>query len=116
MISPLGVVVTNIGGVILGWATGQLLVFRWAGFILFIPWMWFITHDPWHVAYILFVNLIYWTSMLPELGQFFALLRPATTPPRRRSTLSWAWVVAGSLYGSLRSAGFDWPAAWKINS
>lgn len=80
VIDPLGVVVTNIGGVFLGWLTGQLLVFRWAAFILFIPWMWFTTHDPWHLAYILFVNLVYWTSMRPELSQFFALLKTGSNP------------------------------------
>ena len=80
VIDLLGVLVTNIGGVILGWLTGQLLVFRWAAFILFIPWMWFTTHDPWHLAYILFVNLVYWTSMRPELSQFFALLKTGSNP------------------------------------
>ena len=75
VIDLVGVLVNNIGSVLLGWLTGQLLVFRWAALILFIPWMWFTTHDPWHLAYILFVNLIYFTSMIPELSQFFAYLK-----------------------------------------
>jgi len=80
VIDPLGVVAVNIGAVALGWLTGQLLVFRLSGLVLFIPWMWFTTHDPWHLAYILFVNLIFWTSMRPELSQLFAYLKTGASP------------------------------------
>jgi glycerol-3-phosphate acyltransferase PlsY len=80
VIDPIGLVINNLGAVALGWLTGQLLVFRWAALILFIPWMWFTTHDPWHLAYILFANLLYWTSMIPELSQFFNLLKIGPAP------------------------------------
>lgn len=80
VIAPLGLVVTNLAGVLLGWITGQLLVMRWAFFVLLIPWMWFTTQDIWHLAYILLVNLIYWTSMIPELRQYFELLKTDVNP------------------------------------
>lgn len=75
VIDPLGVLVTNVAGWILGMAIGHLLILRWAGLVLMIPWLWFRTESWPHLAYILFANGVYWTTMSGELRQYFRLSR-----------------------------------------
>ena len=64
----LGTLITSFGGMFLG-----LVVLRntMLGFLLgpplMIPWLWFRTRDPWHVAYALAVNLIIILAMIPEI-------------------------------------------------
>jgi glycerol-3-phosphate acyltransferase PlsY len=73
VIDWLGLVVTSVAGAVLGLAIGSMLVLRWAGLVLLIPWMWW-RFGAWpYPAYMLFVNVIYWSSMLPELRQYFKL-------------------------------------------
>jgi hypothetical protein len=45
---------------------------RWAGVLLMIPWIWFRTHDPAQLIYVVVANALYWTAMIPELRQYFA--------------------------------------------
>lgn len=73
IINPLGVLVTTVAGMVLGLTIGHILVFRWSGLLLMIPWLWFTTNSWPHLGYILFVNLIYWITMRPELAQYFEL-------------------------------------------
>lgn len=75
VIDPLGVLVTNAVGSVLGIVVGHLLVLRWAGLVLMIPWLWFRTESWPHLAYILFANAIYWTTMSGELIQYVRLSR-----------------------------------------
>ena len=73
VINPLGVLATTAAGMVLGLTIGHILVFRWSGLLLMIPWLWFTTNSWPHLGYILFVNLIYWITMRPELVQYFEL-------------------------------------------
>jgi glycerol-3-phosphate acyltransferase PlsY len=63
----LGTLVTSFGAMILG-----LVILRngIVGFLLgpwlMIPWLWFRTRDPWHLAYAVLVNLIIVVAMIPE--------------------------------------------------
>ncbi len=79
-IDPFGLILTNIAGAILGLLIGHLLILRWGGLILLIPWLWFTTQDPWALGYILLANVIYWYSMTPELGQYARLLKTDLDP------------------------------------
>jgi glycerol-3-phosphate acyltransferase PlsY len=45
-IDPVGLVVTNLAGILFGWLTGELLVLRWSFLLLLIPWLWLRTGDP----------------------------------------------------------------------
>jgi glycerol-3-phosphate acyltransferase PlsY len=73
VISPLGVLATNAAGAILGVVIGHILILRWAGLVLMIPWLWFTTESWPHLAYIIFANVVYWVSMRPELTQYYDL-------------------------------------------
>jgi acyl phosphate:glycerol-3-phosphate acyltransferase len=75
VIDPLGVLVTNLAGSLLGIIVGHLLVLRWVGLVLMIPWLWFRTESWPHLGYILFANGIYWTTMSGELRQYVRLSR-----------------------------------------
>jgi uncharacterized membrane protein len=50
-----GVLVNNTTGMLVGGLLGQVLLMRWAGLLLMIPWIWFRTHD---VGRFSLVNLI----------------------------------------------------------
>jgi acyl phosphate:glycerol-3-phosphate acyltransferase len=75
VIDPLGLVVTNLAGILIGWLAGDVLVLRWSFLILLIPWLWVQTQDPAHVVYAVVINLIYWRKMSPELIQFARILK-----------------------------------------
>ncbi|MGD8805546.1 MAG: glycerol-3-phosphate acyltransferase [Chloroflexota bacterium] len=72
---PLGLVVTNVTGVVIGWLAGDVLVLRWAFLILLIPWFWLRGDGAAYVAYAAILNLIYWAKMMPELKQFARILK-----------------------------------------
>ena len=75
-----GALAMNILGMALGFAIGHLLILRWAGLVLLIPWLWFTTGSYPHLAYIVFVNIIYWYTMSPELRQYFELEKKGVDP------------------------------------
>ncbi len=80
VIAPLGAVVTLLAGTLLGLLLGNILVLRWGGLLLMIPWMVFAVRSPAHIAYILFVNGVYWFSMMPELRQYFSMVGAGKSP------------------------------------
>ena len=80
VIDPLAVVGTTILGMALGFLVGNILVLRWAGMVLLIPWLWLATGSPWFLAYIVFVDAVYLLAMRPELGQY-ATMRGSGTDP-----------------------------------
>jgi acyl phosphate:glycerol-3-phosphate acyltransferase len=84
VIDPLGAVATTVFGAVLGALIGNVLAVRWGGLILLIPWLWFRTHDPAHLIYILFANTLYWYAMSPELGQYLKL-RDANLDPSQEA-------------------------------
>jgi glycerol-3-phosphate acyltransferase PlsY len=68
VISPVGVIATSLGGLLLG-----LLVFRnglivyMAGLWLIAPWLWFTTYDVGHLLYAIAVNVLFFVAMIPEI-------------------------------------------------
>jgi glycerol-3-phosphate acyltransferase PlsY len=86
VIDPLGVVATNLAGAVLGLLSGQLLVLRWAGLVLMIPWLWFRTGQWPYLAYMVSVNAFYWIAVTPELRQFFQL--QSVGPPPSQEELA----------------------------
>jgi glycerol-3-phosphate acyltransferase PlsY len=75
-----GVLVTNTIGMLVGGLLGQVLLMRWIGLVLMIPWIWFRTHDAAKLAYVLIANALFWFAMLPELKQYFRLRREGELP------------------------------------
>jgi glycerol-3-phosphate acyltransferase PlsY len=80
VIDLLGLVVTNMVGFVLGALAGNILVLRWAGLVLLIPWMWLRFHAWPYVAYMIFVNVVYWIAMTPDLKQYFQFKDAAIDP------------------------------------
>lgn len=68
----LGVVVTTVVGMVAGILAEHVLILRWAGVVLMIPWIWFRTHDLEKLLYVVVANALYWIAMIPELRQYFA--------------------------------------------
>ncbi len=75
IIDPLGLAVTNLAGILIGWLVGDVLALRWAFLILLIPWFWLRGDGAAYVAYAIVINLIYWLKMMPELTQFVRILK-----------------------------------------
>ena len=80
VIDWLGILVTTLIGWPIGVLSGNLLVLRWAWLLLLIPWFWIRTQDPYPLAYILSVNVMYWWAMRPELKQYFELQDKGVEP------------------------------------
>ena len=75
IIDPLGAVVCNIAAVILGLIIGQVHVVRWGGMVLLIPWLWLRTQDPIMLAYIVFMNIVFWISMRNDVKQYYLIYK-----------------------------------------
>jgi glycerol-3-phosphate acyltransferase PlsY len=80
VINPVAVVGTTLLGALVGFVVGNILVLRWAGMILLIPWLWVATGDPWTVGYMVFADAVYLLAMRPELGQYGAMRTHGTDP------------------------------------
>jgi glycerol-3-phosphate acyltransferase PlsY len=76
----LGVVVTTLASTIFGILVGRVLVVRWSGVVLMIPWLWWTTGDPWQVGFAVVANALYWVAMIPELRQYFYFKAEGTLP------------------------------------
>ena len=79
-IDPLGVLLLNLIGLLTGALVGNLMVMHWTGYLLMIPWLWLRTANPWYLGYILLANILYWSSLVPELGQYIRLIRTHQMP------------------------------------
>lgn len=76
VIDWVGALVTSFVGMSLGmFILKDVLVSYLAGLWLMIPWIWFRTHDFAHLAYVVFVNLVYFAAMTPEIRQVMELRR-----------------------------------------
>lgn len=80
VIDPIAVVGTTLLGVLAGFLVGNILVLRWAGMVLLIPWLWIATGSPWYLAYILFAVGWYLLAMRPELRQYGEMRTTGTEP------------------------------------
>ena len=68
VIDWVGSLITSFAGMFLGLAVlRNVLVSYLAGLWLMIPWLWFRTRDLAHLAYAIFVNVIFVLAMIPEL-------------------------------------------------
>jgi glycerol-3-phosphate acyltransferase PlsY len=76
----LGVVVTALAGMGIGVLIEQVVLMRWLGMVLMIPWTWFRTRDPLKLGYVLVANALFWVAMLPELRQMVSFIRAGTMP------------------------------------
>jgi hypothetical protein len=59
---------------------GEVVLMRWAGVVLMIPWIWFRTKDPIKLAYVLAANFVFWLAMLPDLKEYFQLRKAGEIP------------------------------------
>jgi acyl phosphate:glycerol-3-phosphate acyltransferase len=80
VIDPVAIIGTTVLGALTGFVVGNILVLRWAGMVLLIPWLWFATGSPWYLAYILFVVGWYLLAMRPELRQYAEMRTTGTDP------------------------------------
>jgi glycerol-3-phosphate acyltransferase PlsY len=68
VISPVGVIVTAVGGLLLGlFVFRNVVVLYLAGLWLMIPWLWFTTYDLWYFTYGIIVNVLFFIAMIPEI-------------------------------------------------
>jgi acyl phosphate:glycerol-3-phosphate acyltransferase len=72
VIDPVAVVGTTLLGTVAGFIAGNILVLRWAGMVLLIPWLWVATGDPRYALFVLFADAVFVWAMRPELGQYGA--------------------------------------------
>jgi glycerol-3-phosphate acyltransferase PlsY len=64
----IGTLVTAIVGMFLGLAVFKDVFLSYMlGPWLMVPWLWFRTRDPWHVAYAIAVNILFALAMVPEI-------------------------------------------------
>jgi glycerol-3-phosphate acyltransferase PlsY len=70
-----GVVVTNTIGALSGFVIKNQFFSSGMGMVLMIPWIWWRTHDWYYLAYMVAMNVIYWTSLLPEWQQYARLIK-----------------------------------------
>lgn len=76
VIDFVGSLITSIVGMVLGVAViKDVFISYLAGLWLMIPWLWFRTHDPAHLAYIVFVNAMFIVAMIPEIRMMQDLKR-----------------------------------------
>ncbi len=67
-VAPLGALITSAVSMIIGLLVlKNVLISYMGGLWLMIPWLWFTTHDPAHLAYVLFVNIVFALAMIPDI-------------------------------------------------
>jgi glycerol-3-phosphate acyltransferase PlsY len=71
----LGVMVTQLIGLVSGLVIKNTLITIATGIALMIPWVWFRTHSWPEVAYVLAMNIIFWVAMIPEVKEHLRLRR-----------------------------------------
>jgi glycerol-3-phosphate acyltransferase PlsY len=66
-VDPLGAVVSMVGSLVLGLLTRDFIVLFLSSLWILVPWLWFRTHDPAHLVYIVGVNLAMLVKLIPEM-------------------------------------------------
>jgi glycerol-3-phosphate acyltransferase PlsY len=79
-IDPVALVGTTILGFGVGFLAGSILVVRWAGFLLLVPWLWLSTGSLWAVAYIVIALLLYFGASARDFMQYRAIVGRGTIP------------------------------------
>jgi glycerol-3-phosphate acyltransferase PlsY len=80
VIDPLALVATSILGFGIGFLAGSILVVRWAGLLLLVPWLWISTGSAWAVGYIVFVLSAYFLASARDLRQYRGMIGRGTIP------------------------------------
>ncbi len=74
VVDPFGALACAVGGLLFGLIVLQDFITAYmAGLVLMIPWLWFATHDPIYLLYILTVNVLFVIAMIPDLRQYLRL-------------------------------------------
>jgi glycerol-3-phosphate acyltransferase PlsY len=89
-IDPIAIVGTTVLGALLGFVLGNVLVLRWAGMVLLIPWMALSSGDVWTLGYIVFAVGTYFVAMIPELRQYAGMLGRSTDPTNEEIAVEFA--------------------------
>lgn len=76
----IGVVVTAVAALVAGTTIGKVLVIRWSGIVLMVPWLWWRTGDPWVVGFAIVANALFWLALVPELRQVARFRTTKTLP------------------------------------
>jgi len=82
-LDPRGVVATTVAGTLVGFLAGNLLVLRWAGMVLLVPWSALVRRDRALAGYALFANIVFFTSMRRELAQYAAMVGDGEDPSQQ---------------------------------
>ena len=90
-----GVILTTLAGLVSGILLEQVVLIRWLGVLLMIPWIWFRTRDPFKLGYVVFANLLFWTAMIPELRQAAAFSSADRALDSAKIADVMAWAVCG---------------------
>jgi glycerol-3-phosphate acyltransferase PlsY len=80
VIDPIALVGTTILGFAIGFLAGSILVVRWAGFLLLVPWLWLSTGSLWAVAYIVIALALYFGASARDFMQYRAIVKRGTVP------------------------------------
>lgn len=75
VMDPLGVVVTNAVGAVVGILSGDFVLLTGTGIALMIPWIWFRTGDGVQLIYVAGMNVLFWVAMTGELKEYLRLRR-----------------------------------------
>ena len=70
VINWFGVLIANVGSMIVGYLTGSVLVLRYGWYILMIFWYWIYFNDIYYVGFMVLANLIFWNSMRKDLVRY----------------------------------------------
>jgi len=75
-ISWVGFLVCSLGGMLVGLVlVRDMWTAYCAGVWAIIPWLWFTTHNPFYLAYAIFVNAVFMIGMIPETRQWYKIRR-----------------------------------------
>ncbi|MBP1704655.1 MAG: putative rane protein [Chloroflexi bacterium] len=80
VIDPVALVVTTILGFGVGFVAGSILVVRWAGLLLLVPWLWISTGNPWALAYIILVLTLFFWASARDFRQYRDIIKGGTIP------------------------------------
>lgn len=70
----IGVFIAAFGGMIFGFAVLRDIYFTYmAGLWLLVPWLWWRTRDPYVMAYVVIINILFAVSSIPEAKAWFEL-------------------------------------------
>lgn len=80
VIDPVALVGTTILGFGVGFLAGSILVVRWAGFLLLVPWLWLSTGSLWALGYIVVVLALYFGASARDFRQYRGIVSRGTIP------------------------------------